>query len=136
QPVEAEGVIGLCLEQLQQLFDAINHACQILASAGWYAEPVNETRSWLTAALACALLLAALGCASNRKPPPRETVTVLRITQHVGGTHYRMLVHEGQWYQTFGTELLVLDTRSARLLHSVELGPIGATGPAVDMLAL
>lgn len=80
------------------------------------------------------VLLTMAGCGSSPRPAPRaETVSTLRITQHHGGTHYRTLVRDGRWYQTFGTELLVLDTRSARVLHRVELGRIGESGPAIDM---
>lgn len=76
------------------------------------------------------------GCASSRAADPQALPTqpVLRVTQQAGGTHYRMLVHEDVWYQTFGSDLLVLEPRSARVLQTVHLGRSGEHGAAIDML--
>ncbi|TVQ51289.1 MAG: hypothetical protein EA377_12870 [Phycisphaerales bacterium] len=75
-----------------------------------------------------------IGCQSTPPRPERApTERAVRITQQVGGTHYRMLVHEGVWYQTFGTDLLVLEPRSGRSIRKVSLGRVGEVGPATDL---
>jgi hypothetical protein len=98
---------------------------------------VNATSRWYrtTSIAACAaLLLLPVGCASRPQAPERTpTVSVLRITQHVGGTHYRTLVTDRAWFQTFGGDLLVLEPRSMRVLHRLEVGRIGESGPIVDL---
>ncbi|MHC4415454.1 MAG: hypothetical protein ACYS0G_09240 [Planctomycetota bacterium] len=74
------------------------------------------------------------GCAwrAEKARVPGSTPT-LRVTHHVGGTHYRTLVHEGVWYQTFGLSLLVVDPRTAAVVTAVELGEPGQWGPATDL---
>lgn len=97
------------------------------------------TRILLTMAF-LALLTAtafATGCNSLPRTDRRAAAPIdqsVRVTQHVGGTHYRVIKHENVLYQTFGPELLVLEPRSNRLLRSVELGVIGRSGSGVDML--
>ena len=74
------------------------------------------------------------GCRSTPPRPEREPAErVVRVTQQVGGTHYRMLMHEGVWYQTFGTDLMILEPRSGRSIRTVSLGRIGEVGPAKDL---
>lgn len=76
------------------------------------------------------------GCVGGPKStePTIETPTTLRVTHHVGGTHYRTIVAGEVWYQTFGVSLLVLDAATAQLAGTIELGAIGETAPATDML--
>jgi len=74
------------------------------------------------------------GCAtSKRAEPTTPTQPVLRVTHHLGGTHYRTIVHDDRWYQTFSNQLLVINPRSGRVIRTVELSAFGTTGPAVDM---
>lgn len=75
------------------------------------------------------------GCKSSPKPPPKPpTISVLRIVHHEGGTHYRTLIHDDLWFQTFGHELLVLTGQSAEPIRTISLGKTGETGPAIDLL--
>ncbi len=76
------------------------------------------------------------GCAAGSKPGSKAgpTIDVLRVTHHVGGTHYRTIVVGNVWYQTFGVSLLVLDKTSGQVVQTIELGPIGQAAPATDML--
>jgi hypothetical protein len=100
---------------------------------GWY-----RVGRVLAAAAASLPLLTAARCAgagARREPPKQPTVSVLRITHHVGGTHYRMHAAQGAWLQTFGSDLLVIEPRSARVVRRVELGEFGEAAPATDMLA-
>jgi hypothetical protein len=53
---------------------------------------------------------------------------------HVGGTHYRALIHEGAWYQTFSDELLVLSPENGLVRERISLGEAGAVAPAIDVL--
>lgn len=80
-------------------------------------------------------ILTQLGCGSSPRRTadfPREPGE-LRITQSVGGAHYRTIIHNDHWFQTFDTDLLVLHPRSGRTLHRLELGRVGEAAPAVDM---
>ncbi len=92
----------------------------------------------ITSRLAIAALIAAVGsgCAiwSQTAVEPIPTVQTLRITHHAGGTHYKTLVADDVWYQTFGSSLLIIDASSGALISSLELGQIGETGPATDMV--
>ena len=76
------------------------------------------------------------GCAGGAKSaqPTITTPTTLRVTHHVGGTHYRTIVAEPVWYQTFGVSLLVLDAATGQLTGTIDFGAIGETAPATDML--
>ena len=77
------------------------------------------------------------GCASRGGPlpdtePDRASAGLL-VTAHAGGTHYRTLTVGGYWYQTWGRTLLVVDPDSGAVIRSIELAPVGASGPASDM---
>ncbi len=76
------------------------------------------------------------GCAGGPESiePAIATPTTLRVTHHVGGTHYRTIVAGPVWYQTFGVSLLVLDAATGQLTNTIDFGPIGETAPATDML--
>ncbi len=81
-----------------------------------------------------AAAFAPAGCRSTPPRPEREPVErIVRVTQQVGGTHYRMLMHDGVWYQTFGTDLMILEPRSGRSIRNVSLGRVGEVGPAKDL---
>ena len=86
------------------------------------------------------LLLLAPGCGSletiydlPEEPPAHPTRESMEITDRHGGTHHRTEVVEGVWYQTFGTELLVLEAADGS--ESRRLAPLsfGAAGALVDM---
>jgi hypothetical protein len=83
-------------------------------------------------------LCAIAGCASEPKnpPPPPPSRAELFVKHHTGGTHYRTIVHQGHWYQTFGTSLLVIKPDSGAVVSTVELGEFGKSGPATDMAIL
>jgi hypothetical protein len=88
-------------------------------------------------AAACMVMLGVLGsaCSSGPKAPSQGPMSpALRITNHVGGTHYRTIVRGDLWYQTFRSSLLTLNPREASVIKSLELGRSGEVGPAVDML--
>ena len=84
------------------------------------------------------LLLLPAGCSTEPKkpPPPPPSKSVLFVKQHTGGTHHRTIVHQGQWYQTFGTSLLVIKPESGAVVSTIELGEFGEIGPATDMAIL
>ena len=94
------------------------------------------SRRQIVRLLVLTAITAVSGCASGPKTAKEAefTIDVLRVTHHIGGTHYRTIVAGDVWYQTFGVSLLVLDTTSAQVLQTIELGPIGQTAPATDML--
>jgi hypothetical protein len=91
----------------------------------------------LVAVLACTLT----GCKSTPNPyeTPPPTRSLLEIKHHVGGTHYRTLVHDGTWYQTFSNALVILDDRAvvqpggSNVIDTIELAEFGTCGPATDM---
>lgn len=86
----------------------------------------------LTAAMMAVL---GSGCAIlGQTLEPAEAASKLRVTHHVGGTHYTTIVADDVWYQTFGSSLLIIDASSGELISSKELGQIGETGPARDMV--
>jgi hypothetical protein len=146
--VETERVVRLGLEHFLQTCDAIVHAaipCLSLprprTPAGWYpVDMIPWHESMMRILLVVLLLLAScfvIACKSTPRADRQPAVPIeqsVRVTQHVGGTHYRVLRHENVLYQTFGPELLVLEPRSNRLMRRVELGVIGQSGSAVDML--
>lgn len=87
-----------------------------------------------TVGLISFLLTLLAGCASEPEtPPPPPMVSELKVTQQVGGMHHVLHVHGNgdahAWYQAFGSDLLVLDTRSARVLETIELGVPGESAP-------
>ena len=93
------------------------------------------SRRQIGSLLVLAMITALGGCASGPRTDPKElTFDILRVTHHVGGTHYRTIVAKNVWYQTFGVSLLVLDTTNAQVVRTVQLGLIGETAPARDML--
>lgn len=101
-------------------------------------DPMNDPRKrFLLVFALLAAVLVANGCNSSPRADRRAAAPVeqtVRVTQHVGGMHYRVINHGKVLYQTFGPELLVLEPSSNRLLRTVELGAIGQAGSAIDML--
>ncbi len=57
----------------------------------------------------------------------------LRIQQHAGGTHHATVVDNGRWFQTFGNELLTIDTTNGRELGRAEGVVFGEGGSLVDL---
>jgi len=62
------------------------------------------------------------------------------MAHHVGGTHYRALVHDGVWYQTFGCSLMLFDVSTVTAnrgieqpIDVIELAEFGSAGPASDL---
>ena len=90
----------------------------------------------MTCLLVLTTISAIAGCTGGLKStkPTIATPTMLRVTHHVGGTHYRTIVAGPVWYQTFGVSLLVLDAATGQLTRTIDFGAIGETAPATDML--
>jgi len=82
-------------------------------------------------------LLLTVACTPHATPPPPKppSISVLQVRQEVGGTHYRMLVLGGIWYQTYGSTLLVVNPSNAVELKEIKFGKIGEVGPAIDLAA-
>lgn len=76
--------------------------------------------------------------ASQDAPSTAEAPVVrrLEVVSHVGGTHYRTIVHNGRWFQTFSNVLMVLDREKGTIEAKRTLSEFGSTGPAVDMAAV
>jgi hypothetical protein len=66
------------------------------------------------------------------EPPEFPMEDSASITDHYGGTHHRTKVLGRLWYQTFGTELLVLDAQEGTLINRIEPLPMGGSGALVD----
>ena len=81
-----------------------------------------------------ALLLASCGSVHELPviPPEFPTEDSASITDHHGGTHHRTMVKGRLWYQTFGTELLVLDSQDGTVISRTEPLPMGGAGALVD----
>ncbi|MBC23634.1 MAG: hypothetical protein CMJ32_06935, partial [Phycisphaerae bacterium] len=75
------------------------------------------------------------GCTSLWKPPERvRGPEKLELTHHIGGTHHCVMVIEGRWYQSYGSELMIIDPDTGRSRRTMELGKVGHDGPIVDMV--
>jgi len=89
----------------------------------------------ILAALAALAAAASTACTpqyvSEDRTDRREKV--LRIVQHVGGTHHATVVENGRWFQAFGNDLLVIDVTNARELGRAEGVAFGEGGPLVDL---
>jgi hypothetical protein len=84
--------------------------------------------------LLASLALFLTGCKTEITiPQPRPTTTHLHLTHHTGGTHHRVLVHDGRWIQAFGCSVQVVDPQSLMVIHDVPLGEFGKTGPVIDL---
>jgi hypothetical protein len=84
--------------------------------------------------LIAALCAAPCGCASKSKPADQPvTAPVLRVTHQAGGAHFCTIVHQGVWYQAFGSKLLIVDPQEATVTDEMVFGKPGEIGPAVDM---
>lgn len=97
----------------------------------------STARTTSRAILALAILVMGLeGCVETYKPAksPRPRTELLTVQHHTGGTHYRMLVDDGVWYQLMGGELLVIDAKTGRVAFREDLADPGTSGPAIDMV--
>ena len=97
---------------------------------------ITDSIRFVTFIMVAAVLSFSAGCQSGQKKKRAATVPqnlVLRVTHHLGGTHYRTIIYGEHWYQTFGNQLLVIDPRTARPMHTLDLCEFGACGAAVDM---
>lgn len=142
QGIEAEGVVRFGFEHFLQFRHAFVHAAVLsqCRSSRWYPDEMimwHASGIRLLLGIALATAIATGGCNSSPRSDrgaAAPTEQSVRVTQHVGGTHYRVVKHEDVLYQTFGPELLVIESRSNRLVRTVELGAIGRSGSGVDML--
>tara|TARA_Y100000589_G_scaffold29497_2_gene24695 strand:+ start:35281 stop:36825 length:1545 start_codon:yes stop_codon:yes gene_type:complete len=94
---------------------------------------VTHRTRWALPAL---LVLGVSGCIETYKPAksPRPRTEQLTVKHRSGGTHYRMLVDDGVWYQLLGTDLLVLDAMTGRVSYRESLAVPGTSGPAIDVV--
>lgn len=87
---------------------------------------------WLTL-----LLLPALaGCFDNtyvKQDRVDHREKVLKLTDHVGGTHDCILMNDRVWYVGQGPRLLVLEGRGGKPVRSEPAGPAGQTGALCDL---
>lgn len=58
----------------------------------------------------------------------------VEITHSVGGTHWRTLVVDGNWYQGFGSSLLALSVENGAKLDDLKCMPLGKSGALVDLV--
>lgn len=103
----------------------------------------GSLRMFNTLRIACLLWFAAMlwcGCDSvhelPEEPPEYPSEDAARISDRHGGTHMRTLVRGRIWYQTYGTELLVLDAHDGAVLSRLEPIPFGESGALVDIAIL
>ena len=89
------------------------------------------------------LMLHGAGCGSiesvydlPEEPPEFPTQDAAEISDRRGGTHHATEVEGLIWYQTFGTQLLVLDANDGSELRRVEPLPFGRAGALVDIVLL
>lgn len=86
--------------------------------------------------LLAAVILFTGGCVETYKPAKSlRPKTERLIVQHTaGGTHYRLLVNDGIWYQLLGPELLVINPSNTRVIDQQDLSGATSHGSASDML--
>ncbi len=78
-------------------------------------------------------VLTSTGCETAPKDTRTPTHSVMRVTNHVGGAHYRTMILDSLWYQTFSNTLLILDPQTIQPVATLELGTFGECGPAIDL---
>jgi hypothetical protein len=81
-------------------------------------------------------LLPLTGCLDNTYVKEDRTdrrPRALKVTDHEGGAHDCVIVHDRLWYVGQGSRLLVLEGRGT-LVKAFEAGPIGKTGPITDLV--
>ena len=79
--------------------------------------------------------LAGVGCGTSWKADvsARPTTRSIVVDHQTDGTYRRMDVVGGAWYQTTGSDLLVLDT-TGRIISRQSLAPAGTAPPASDIV--
>lgn len=145
--VEAEGVVGLGVEELQELGEArggVHDAsvegeedapCLAPYAPGMVKriEPRRNAFALLTLAIAAMLPVACFVPPPPREfappPPPRA-----RLVDLTGGSHRATLVANGRWYCGLGSNVLVVDLAKGRTIRTVELREAGEGGPVCDLM--
>ncbi|MDA0214237.1 MAG: hypothetical protein O2875_02615 [Planctomycetota bacterium] len=76
------------------------------------------------------------GCLTTYTPTAQadQRPKEVYVSHSVGGTHWRTLVDNGVWFQGFGPNLLVLDTKNAAVLDKLTCFPVGNSGALVDLV--
>ncbi len=95
--------------------------------------------TWFNLPASVALVGAIVLIASCSSTPHTLSTTdgsILRVREHFGGVQERTLTFHRQWLQTFANKLLVLEIPIGRLLHELELGQLGDSGSAVDIITI
>ena len=82
------------------------------------------------------VVLAISGCDSRyvRQKTIDLRPRVLEVHDHHGGTRHKTIVSSGQWYQSYGPVLEVLDSTDGLLITTVEVEEFGKVGPISDMI--
>lgn len=94
----------------------------------------RSIRQAIAVAILMAMTVTLAGCGGGYKMPTRNpTTTKFQLTHHVGGTHYRVLAHEGRCIVAFGNSVQVIDPQSLMVINDVPLGEFGQCGPVVDL---
>ena len=84
----------------------------------------------------CVVLAILGGCEPTYAP--RQTIDLrprtLEIDNQHGGTRRITIHYEGQWYQTFGPSIEVIDPKDGLRIAKIDHQPWGEIGPISDML--
>jgi hypothetical protein len=120
-----------------QLFKAISHLSGTLSLASLSILRAMHviTRRLFGLILLVFALSALCGCGTSWKAdvPDRPSTRSIVVDHQTDGTHRRLAVVDGVWYQTTGSDLLVLDTQG-RLISRQALAPAGTALPASDIV--
>ena len=151
-PVQAEGVVGILLEEGHQAGESVwrghgrilrEHAPDGNSSRapdGRMAYPrlmrnSHRSRSHLLTVLS-GLLVVMTGCQPSYAP--KRTIDlrprILEVVNQHGGNR-RVMVHlDEHWYQSFGPEIEVIDSEDGLRITTLEPGPWGTVPPVSDLM--
>ena len=145
--IEAEGVVGLGVEELHELGESgsVGHAASVESGedapslAPYALDMVHELESGRRVLAMLSLAIAAvLPVACFIPPPPREFAPPpppkARLVDSTGGSHRVTLVSNGRWYCGLGSSVLVVDLAKGRAIREIELREPGSGGPVCDLL--
>ena len=161
-PVEAERILGIALEQGEQSFESVGrtHAGIVDAppsgrKAASRMRPVIPSASMTRredirrrsifrvvrgALLGLGLVASPWMAGCETTYAPKQTLDlrprVLEVSDHHGGTRRVTLARDGVWYQSFGPEIEVVDGGDGLRISVVSAAPWGEIPPISDMVIL